>query len=349
MRTAETPKRTWRTAAEARQLFADFGSLGSAQKVAKRTRLLFSTTHPVEFAGRPDYRIYDCSATARVGADGRVTPARELLPPALRSGAPAGTVAVVVVADIVGTDGGGATVVGADGSPRLLTDGNGAISADLAAQIPVVVQGEVREEVRHEGAPLATQLRLWASGCAIKGTLTTWELPRGVIVVGKQSMVKVMGDDPAAWRGRAHFEVITTSEVHRGHARYSQELIPLLVHGAKVRDRRLYGTESLAERRTAAMVAAADGERACGEGRGAVVRGGPRGAPPPAAGGAGEEGEAVGRGGGGGGAAEHARAARAPPRAARPRQRDRAGAGAAGGRRGRDVRRRRPAAAGGGD
>ena len=52
--------------------------------------------------------------------------------------------------------------------------------------------------------------------------------------------------------------MITTSEVHRGHARYSQELIPLLVHGAKVRDRRLYGSESLAERRTAAMVAAAD-------------------------------------------------------------------------------------------
>ena len=278
-----------------------------------------------------------------------MTPARELLPPALRSGAPAGTVAVVVVADIVGTDGGGATVLGADGSPRLLTDGNGAISADLAAQIPVVVQGEVRAEARHEGAPLALQLRLWAAGCAIKGTLTTWELPRGVIVVGKQSMVKVMGADPAAWRGRAHFEVITTSEVHRGHARYSQELIPLLVHGAKVRDRRLYGTESLAERRTAAMVAAAaaasaraarDAVPSCeaaleahllrlqeGQARKAKRLGAAAAAEAPPS----------------------TRAARAAPRAPRPRQRDRAGAGAAGGRRGRDVRRCRPAAAGGGD
>ena len=155
------------------------------------------TTPPASPAGWPR-----STGSSKCGADGIDRRAGADAARTASSGAPAGTVAVVVVADIVGTDGGGATVLGADGSPRLLTDGNGAISADLAAQIPVVVQGEVREEMRHEGAPLATQLRLWAVGCAIKGTLTTWELPRGVIVVGKQSMVKVMGDDPAAWRGR---------------------------------------------------------------------------------------------------------------------------------------------------
>ena len=38
------------------------------------------------------------------------------------------------------------------------------------------------------GRALATQLRLWAAGCAIKDADDV-EPPRGVIVVGKQSMV----------------------------------------------------------------------------------------------------------------------------------------------------------------
>ena len=169
---------------------------------------------------------------------------------------------VIVGDDIVGYAADGAESVDASGVVRLMTDGAGLISHDLAALIPAVANGrrtdsteigelaEIADAPAEVGAPasapLTPQVRLWHGGLLAKGTLCTaaaGTLPPRTIILRRSSMVKVAapeaarGEESESQRLRAdfsRFEVCDTGE-KAPRARLSASLIELLAAGARRR------------------------------------------------------------------------------------------------------------------
>lgn len=153
---------------------------------------------------------------------------------------PAGQVQMVIVDDIRGRR--------EDGSPteKLMTDGAGCISLDVAARIPACTSGRRLDRGGgHAGAPLLSQVRVWHRGYVAKGILMAdSQLPAGYIVL-RASMVKVYGrprnylnlsedeivSKPKAvqtlFGERSAFEVIRTSN---GGARASLPPRPMTAH-----------------------------------------------------------------------------------------------------------------------
>ena len=238
--TREPVPRLWRSAGEARTLLAAFETLPTVEKLLKRLELLFSST--VRALDNVAFDVHHCPP-------GLLSVAQCAgLPPA-----PDGRANVYVCDDIIGALPTGAPSVDANGEPRLMSDGAGLISLDLARQIPPVVSGRllVGDDADADGsAPLITQLRLWLSGLLAKGTLCACAgLPTGVIVLRRASMVKVGGvadSSVAAARGArgaapplsmertgfSRFEVCETSE-RATSGRLSAALIEILAEGAR--------------------------------------------------------------------------------------------------------------------
>ena len=182
LHTREPSSRPWRTANEARSLLAAFEELPTVEKQLKRLELMFSST----------VRVLDDVAFSVERRRGALTPADFA---SLQASTP-GHAKIYVCDDVAGTLPDGRPALNADGEPRLMSDGAGFISLDLAKRIPAVLSGKLVRDADHgnASAPLVTQLRLWLEGLLAKGTLLTCStLPDGVIVLRKGSMVKVDG------------------------------------------------------------------------------------------------------------------------------------------------------------
>eukprot|EP00966_Prymnesium_polylepis_P015858 366377-Prymnesium_polylepis.1 len=193
LHTRELTPRPWRTASEARCLLAAFDELTTVEKLLKRLELMFSSTHQA-------LRDVAFSVDRRRGA---LAPADF----ATLQASPPGHARVYVCDDLVGILPDGRPSLDADGEPRLMSDGAGFISLDLAQVIPAVVGGRLMSDADHGdiSAPLITQMRFWLEGLLAKGTLLTCStLPSGVIVLRGGSMVKVDdGEEGAVGQGGA--------------------------------------------------------------------------------------------------------------------------------------------------
>ena len=221
--TRESVPRPWCTASEARSLLAAFETLPTVEKMLKRLELMFSSTvralEDVTFSVHHSgaLTVADC-ANLQAAIEGHAN--------------------VYVCEDVYGTLPNGQAALDADGEPRLMTDGAGLISLDLARRIPAVVSGKRVSDADNDAssAPLVTQLRLWLEGMLAKGTLCACStLPSGVIVLRRGSMVKVScrGGESARLRaGFSRFEVCETSE-RSASARLSTALIEILAKGAR--------------------------------------------------------------------------------------------------------------------
>ena len=243
--TREPVPRPWRTAGEARGLLAAFEALPTVEKLLKRLELMFSSTvralEDVSFSVQHlsgALAVADC-AGLQAGADGLAN--------------------VYVCDDVVGVLPNGQPALDVDGEPRLMTDGAGLISLDLARRIPAVASGKLVSDADHDAssAPLVTQLRLWLEGMLAKGTLCACStLPDGVIVLRRGSMIKVDvdaggGEGPSAASvstepppphrspsailraGFSRFEVCESSERPGKKARLNAQLIQILAEGAR--------------------------------------------------------------------------------------------------------------------
>jgi hypothetical protein len=216
-------KHAWETAAEARALLADFEVL-PVPKMAKRMQLLLSpTTHCLD------------TFTLRTKRDAPSERLEQLLAPADGM-----LVQVVEVDDLY-------SVAGDVGS-RVMTEGCGRISLDLARRLQPLVNGSSVEKLMatrmatDESAPLVSQARLWYSGCVAKGLwLTDATLPERTILVGRQTQRKLDArvDCVAAQRGNSSFEVIRTFETSK-RVRLDVYLIPLLEVAAGPNKERLH-------------------------------------------------------------------------------------------------------------
>ena len=244
--TREPAPRAWRTPGEARSLLAAFETLPTVEKLSKRIELMFSST--VQALEDVAFSVQHCRGALTVLDC---------------AGLPAGTegrACVYVCDDLVGALPSGEVARDADGEPRLMSDGAGLISLDLARRIPAVVSGRRVSDAEHDAssAPLVTQLRLWLEGMLAKGTLCACgTLPSGVIVLRRGSMVKVDcggatgSAEPAGGleavappsphdslpsarlrAGFCRFEVCETSE-RAASARLSASLIEILADGAR--------------------------------------------------------------------------------------------------------------------
>jgi hypothetical protein len=143
----------------------------------------------------------------------------------------AGEAHVLLVDDVRGSG------LDAKGKPAVMTDGNGLISINLAATFPCVSSGQRVSDAG--GAPLVTQFRNWIYGSMDKGTVTTdARLPDGYIIM-RQSMRKVHGSQHciAQQHGINRFEINNTSEMSRRGGRLNVNLVQILEHCAKDRQR----------------------------------------------------------------------------------------------------------------
>ena len=124
-----------------------------------------------------------------------------------------GETLVLVCDDLLGSDG------------RVMTDGAGLISLDLAVHIPPIAGGQERESLEGGGqwtrglsAPCITQMRAWLRGYLAKGTLTTAAQLRGQVIVLRREMVKVTPSTAPTIMSDAdgaEVEVDEVGELHR--------------------------------------------------------------------------------------------------------------------------------------
>lgn len=158
-------------------------------------------------------------------------------------------ITVVLVNDVYGTAADGTAARDSAGKKRLMTDGAGLISPDLARLIPPVTSGRLRRDEPSSG-PLLTQIRLWFNGLVAKGMLLLdATLPPGVCVL-RDSMVKVTPRAEYAGERRTinkakkddlckqAFEVLRTSN-EPGQGRLTPQLVPLLGHGGGEEDEKM--------------------------------------------------------------------------------------------------------------
>ena len=182
-------------------------------------------------------------ADAAAGAPRHLTASREGL-------------TLVLVDDVAGRMADGSDALDSGGKRRIMTDGDGLISLDLASQIPSIHSGRLRtDSTRREAgagggvddgragrAPLWLQVRLWWRRFVAKGGLSLdATLPDGIVVL-RDSMVKVNARDAAqavkytgrqarsAARPSQAFEVLRTSNT-ASVGRLSPQLVPILAHG----------------------------------------------------------------------------------------------------------------------
>ena len=214
----------WRTAEAARSALADFGAISSVFKFVARPALALSQTHGItdelrrHGAARVEVLQLGESSFAQLAA---------LAPP------PEGVLRVVEVEDARGRDENGAVTLDAAGKERLMEDGCGLVSADIAALIPRVASGqldrsrEAAELASDSVGPMVSQVRLWYCGSLAKGTLLRCEaLPPWTLVV-RASQRKVNGRNGCAARDFWALEVVQTSDSTRP-CRTSSQLVPLL-------------------------------------------------------------------------------------------------------------------------
>ena len=197
---------------EALAALANFERCKTLPKMCARIELAFSGTAPVfESRGFRHVELY-----GRGGSWAQLEDEIQRLA-ALASD---DEIVVVSVDDILGEDTNRPIALDASKAPRLMSDGNGLISRELAKEVAAALEWE--------HVPLATQMRLWWGGSVAKGMLTTTSaLPANVIVV-RSSQVKVEAP-PAATAAvlRGSLEV-NTCQRQPGEARTSPFLVPLL-------------------------------------------------------------------------------------------------------------------------
>jgi hypothetical protein len=86
---------------------------------------------------------------------------------------PDGTIRVALIADVYGRRTDGTFSADAAGKKRLMTDGCGLISLNLAKRIPPIKGGRIvgSADSAARGAPLSCQCRLWHEGWVFKMVL----------------------------------------------------------------------------------------------------------------------------------------------------------------------------------
>ena len=221
---------SWATAAEARALLADFEVL-LVPKMAKRMQLLLS----------PTTRCLEAFTLRAV----RDAPSERL--EQLRAPSDETLVQIVEVDDLysdVGSD-----VGDRQDDRRVMSEGCGRISLDLAYRLPPLENGSpavdklmVSRMADDASAPLVVQARLWYAGSVAKGLWQTDStLPERTILVGRQTQRKLEARDDcvAAQRGTSSLEVIRTFEKPK-RVRLDAYLIPLLEVAARSHKGRLH-------------------------------------------------------------------------------------------------------------
>ena len=193
------PNPRWRSADEARQLLADFGSLKDVSKEGRRLEHAFSSTH----RALADHTFID---QGMLQLDDQRQLGQLLDELRARPPVPEGEAHVFLFDDIHGTG------FDAKGKRALMTDGNGLISSNLSSTFPRVSSGLCRED--SEGAPLATQMRLWLKGSLDKGVLTTDpQLPPGYLLIRKSNR-KIHGTEGCAARKQGISRLEVSSRSH---------------------------------------------------------------------------------------------------------------------------------------
>ena len=155
---------------------------------------------------------------------------------------------VLVCDDIRGRNGDGSVATDVNGEERIMTDGAGMISLNLAKLIPPILNGQrTKSAATHDGdsAPCLAQVRAWLRGYLFKGLLLTVpSLPNDTIVFPRQSMMKVAPPEDERSDSRhdvakhptARILVCATSERPASRTKLTQNLIPLLEAGARRKD-----------------------------------------------------------------------------------------------------------------
>ena len=219
----------WPTADAARRSLADFNSISTIHKLAARPALAFSQTFGLDGMLRQHLGV------SRVEVLQRCEDVFALDAP------PEGVLRVVQMDDDCARDQHGEPVCDASGKPRLMTDGCGLVSADVAKMIPRLANGQLIDEkdfcfqeldsIGSEDriGPLVSQVRLWYCGSLAKGLLLKVDrLPDRTIVV-RRSQIKVEGRPGCEAERVWALEVIGTSETARC-CRSTSQLVPLLEH-----------------------------------------------------------------------------------------------------------------------
>lgn len=241
----------------ARGLMAAFGHMECVTKLSKRLALPFSGTQ----RGLDGFGCRVVDWRNRRGTAAACLPLHTGSPLCKAAGGTGRMVHIYIVDDVPATThaaSGGATAGGSssagsrssaggsDIKPRIMTDGSGLISVNLAAQLPSVAEGvllpDANDEVDSSSwlassshtplAPLGTQLRLYALGYLAKGTLVACHSLPGNVIVLTNSQVKVEpkgAADPVLAAARQHLFALEIIDQTREHKpRLNAQIIPIL-------------------------------------------------------------------------------------------------------------------------